>query len=130
MKDHLLRDVLGGGTNPANSKENIVTEEVASKHLDLFWEGGREHHGLPSILGSWHVVLLNDPADLGLEAHVQHSVGLVQAKILAALQADLTALEEVDQSARRGHQQMTAPIKLPHLIADVGATIDHSRAHL
>ena len=79
--DYLLRDVLSGGTNSANSKENIITEEVTCKHLDLFWEGGREHHGLPSILRSWHVVLLHDPADLGLEAHVQHSVGFVQAKI-------------------------------------------------
>ena len=128
--DYLLRDVLSGGTNSANSKENIITEEVTCKHLDLFWEGGREHHGLPSILGSWHVVLLNDPADLGLEAHVQHSVGLVQAKILAALQANLAALEEVDQPARGSHQQMAASVKLPHLISDVGATIDHSRAHL
>ena len=77
MKDHLLRDVLGGGTNPANSKENIVTEEVASKHLDLFWESGREHHGLPSILGSWHVVLLNNSSYLWLKPHIEHTIGLI-----------------------------------------------------
>ena len=100
-EDHLLCDVLGGGANSADSKENIVTEEVASQHLDLFGESSRKHHSLPSILRSkmnrhskglplsklqsccspGHVVLLNNSADLGLEAHVQHSVRFVQAKI-------------------------------------------------
>ena len=128
--DYLLRDVLSGGTNSANSKENIITEEVTCKHLDLFWEGGREHHGLPSILRSWHVVLLHDPADLGLKAHVQHSVSLVQAKILAALKADLASLEEVNQPSRGSNQQVTASVKLPHLISHIGTTIYHGGAHL
>ena len=129
-KDHLLRDILSGGANPAYSKENIVAEEVASKHLDLFGEGGGEHHGLPSVLGSWHVVLLHDPANLGFEAHVEHSVGLVQAKIFAALKADLAALKEINQPARGSNQQMAASVKLPHLITNVGAAIHHGRAHL
>ena len=51
-EDHLLCDVLGGGANSADSKENIVTEEVASQHLDLFRESSRKHHSLPSILRS------------------------------------------------------------------------------
>ena len=59
--DYLLRDVLSGGTNSANSKENIITEEVTCKHLNLFWERGRKHHSLSPILRSRHVVLHNIP---------------------------------------------------------------------
>ena len=54
-KDHLLCDILSGRANPADSEENVVAEEIASKHLDLFGEGGGEHHGLPPVLGPGHV---------------------------------------------------------------------------
>merc|ERR1719474_452361 len=56
----LLGDVLGGGANATNSQENVVAEEVASQHLNLFGKSGGEHHGLSAILGSWHVVLLDN----------------------------------------------------------------------
>ena len=49
-------------------------------HLDLLGEGGREHHGLSALVGAGHVVLLDDPADPGLEAHVQHTVGFVKTQ--------------------------------------------------
>ena len=42
-------------------------------YLDLLGERGAEHEGLP-LAGRRHVVALNDATDLGLEAHVQHSV--------------------------------------------------------
>ena len=100
-QNHLLRDILSGRADPANSKEKVVAEEITSEHLDL-WEGGGEHHGLPPVLRTGHIVLLHDPADLWLEAHVQHSVGLVQAEILAALKAGLASLEEVNQPSRGG----------------------------
>ena len=100
-QNHLLRDILSGRADPANSKEKVVAEEITSEHLDL-WEGGGEHHGLPPVLRTGHIVLLHDPADLWLEAHVQHSVGLVQAEILAALKAGLASLQEVNQPSRGG----------------------------
>ena len=46
-------------------------------YLDLFGEGGAEHHGLSDAFRR-HGVLLHDASDLGLETHVQHTISLVQ----------------------------------------------------
>ena len=67
---------------------------LPGQHLDLLGEGGGEHEGLP-LAGGRHVVLLHDAADLGLEPHVQHPVGLVQAEVPAELQRDLACSQEV-----------------------------------
>ena len=59
-------------------------EELARKqpmnftHLNLFGEGGGEHHGLSSLVGAGPVVLLDDPTDMGLEAHIEHTIGFVK----------------------------------------------------
>ena len=50
------------------------------RDLNLFGEGGREHHGLPLSHGR-HRVLLHNPPDLRLEPHVQHPVRLVQNQV-------------------------------------------------
>jgi len=46
--------------------------------------------------------LVHDLPDLGLEAHVQHAVGLIQHQVGAAAQVDLPTLQEVDQPTGRG----------------------------
>lgn len=75
--DNLLSNVLRGGADAADGQEDVVLEEVAGQHLDLFGERGRKHERLTiSRLG--HRVLLDDAANLRLETHVQHSVGLIQ----------------------------------------------------
>lgn len=49
-------------------------------YLDLFREGGTEHHGLTSTF--WrHGVLLHNTSDLGFETHIKHSVCLIQHQI-------------------------------------------------
>ena len=58
--------------------ESLVTHHwfdpsAIEPYLDLLGERGAEHEGLP-LAGRRHVVALNDATDLGLEAHVQHSV--------------------------------------------------------
>ncbi len=49
-------------------------------YLDLFWEGGTEHHGLASTFRR-HSVLLHDTSDLGFKTHIEHSVCLVQNQV-------------------------------------------------
>ena len=49
-------------------------------YLDLLGEGGTEHHGLAHAF-RWHCILLHDTSDLGLKAHVQHTIGLIQHKV-------------------------------------------------
>ena len=46
-------------------------------YLDFFGESGREHHSL-SVFHDRHGILLNYTTDLWLEAHVQHTISLIQ----------------------------------------------------
>ncbi len=48
----------------------------------------------------------DDVADLFLEAHVDHSIGLVEAQIAAHVQVEYLLVEHVDESARRGNDYM------------------------
>ena len=47
----------------------------ALAYLDFLGKSGGEHEGL-AVVG--HVLLLYDAANLRFEAHIQHSVGLIQ----------------------------------------------------
>jgi hypothetical protein len=71
----VLHDQVGGGADAADGEEDVVGEEVGGEALDLLGEGGREEQRL-ALPGGRHVLLLHDAADLRLEAHVQHAVGL------------------------------------------------------
>lgn len=53
------------------------TEAQTGRPLDDLREGGAEHQGL-SVLFGWHSVGAHQAAHVGLKAHVQHAVGLVQ----------------------------------------------------
>ena len=59
-----------------------------------------------------------------LETHVQHAIGLIQAQEAAELEADLVSLQEVDQTARGGDEQVATTLQLPHLLPDISTTIN------
>ncbi|KAL2134474.1 hypothetical protein VTI74DRAFT_120 [Chaetomium olivicolor] len=124
----LLGDVLGSGTNAADRKEDVVAQEVLGKHLDVAGEGGREHERL-ALAGGRHVLALDDAANLGLETHVEHAIGLIKDKVLDVAERDATTLYEVDKSARSGNKEIAAALDLAELRADIGTTIDNARAH-
>ena len=44
--------------------------------------------------------------------------------------ADLAAFNHVDESSRRGNEQMTAARQVLHLSTDVGAAVDDARTHV
>ena len=59
-----------------------------------------------------------------LETHVQHAIGLIQAQEAAELKADLVALQEVDQTTRGGDEQVATALQLPHLLPNIGTSIN------
>ena len=63
----------------------------------------------------WHVLLLDNAADLGLEAHIQHAVSLIQRKVTDAGQAHACALDQVAQAAWGCHKDVAAPLHLAKL---------------
>ena len=118
----LLGDVLGRGADSAHREEHVVLHEVAGETLDLHWEGGAEHEGL-SLEG--HVRLDHDAANLRLEPHVEHSVGLVENQKLNAVESDAPALHEVDEATGSGNEKVYPAIELALLQLRVVAAVDH-----
>jgi hypothetical protein len=123
----LLGDVLRGGTNTTNGKEDVVLEEVTSEHLDVAGEGGREHQSL-ALGNSGHVLTLDNASNLGLETHVKHAISLIEDEVLDVAQGDATSLYEIDQSTRGSNKQITTTLNLAKLRANIGTTVDDTRS--
>uniref|UniRef100_A0A182IQR0 Uncharacterized protein n=1 Tax=Anopheles atroparvus TaxID=41427 RepID=A0A182IQR0_ANOAO len=96
---------------------HVLAEEIARQTLHLLGPRGGPHENL-----SIRAHLLEDLADLRLEAHVQHAVGFVQHEVRDALERRGARLEEVDQSARRGDDDLYAAAQIGRLRAFAGAT--------
>lgn len=118
-----LGDVLRGGTDSTDGKEDVVLEEGSGEHLDLLGEGSGEHEGLAE-LDTWHVFTLDDSPDLGLETHIQHSVSLVEDEVLDVGETDLASLDKVDESTRSGREEVTTSVESSDLLSNVGTTVD------
>lgn len=124
----LLCDVLGSGTDTTDGQEDVLLQEVLGKHLDVPREGGGEHERL-TLVNAGHVLLLDDPTNLGLETHVQHAVSLIENEEANVGETDATALDEVDETARGGAKQIAATLDQTELAVNIGATVDDGRAN-
>lgn len=56
------------------------------------------------LIGHWDV--LQNLLDIGLEAHVNHTISLVEDHIGAAAQDQVAVLQHVDQTARGGDHNL------------------------
>jgi hypothetical protein len=123
----LLGNVLRGRSDTTDRQENVVLEEVASKHLDVAGEGGREHESL-AVLDQRHILTLNDTANLGLETHVQHTVSLVKNKVLDVSEGDTATLNQIDETTGSSNEKIAATLNLAKLGTDVGTTVHDTGA--
>eukprot|EP00050_Salpingoeca_kvevrii_P012969 m.26036 g.26036 ORF g.26036 m.26036 type:complete len:636 (-) comp4524_c0_seq1:67-1974(-) len=126
--DNLLRNVVRGGADAADGKEDVVVKKVACKELHLLGERGAKHER-DALAWGRHRVLLHDAANLRLETHVQHAVSLIQDEVANVVEANSATLHHVNETSRRGDKQLAAALKLAHLRADVGATVHDAWAH-
>ena len=95
-------------------------QEVSGQLLHLLGPGGGPHEHL--AVGP---NLLEDLPDLGLEAHVQHSVSLVQAQVGDPLQVHLASLQEVNQPPGCRDHDLAAVLDVPQLRA-LGSSSEHT----
>lgn len=123
---NLLSNVLGSRSNTADREEDILSEEVACKHLNVPREGGAEHECL-AVGGDWHVLTLNNAANLRLETHVKHAISLVEDQVLDVGKGDAATLNQIDKTTWRSNEQVTAALNLAKLRANVGTTVDDAR---
>jgi len=67
---------------------------------------------------------VEDLLHLGREAHVQHAVGLVEDEHLDLVEQDVLVLDEVDEAAGRGHQDVDALAQRLALGVEAHAAVD------
>jgi hypothetical protein len=103
----LLGDVLGSGTNTTDRQEDVVFQEVASEHLNVAGEGGREHESL-TVLNTWHIFALNNSSNLRLETHVQHTISLIENQIFDVAKGNTATLNQINKTTGSGHEEVTS----------------------
>ncbi|CAN8030427.1 unnamed protein product [Ixodes persulcatus] len=130
--DDLQDPVVCAQLQGSNVDLNIVPEKLFGQRPHLLGPCGTPHQGLANgAITATHPNLLDDLADLRLEAHVKHTVGLVQDQVGAAAQVHLAGLQEVDQPTRNSTGQKRkglTPLNVPKLRALGGPTEDASAA--
>mmetsp|Transcript_23476 Transcript_23476/g.65168 ORF Transcript_23476/g.65168 Transcript_23476/m.65168 type:complete len:498 (-) Transcript_23476:1400-2893(-) len=120
---NLLGDILGSGTDATNGQEDVIAEEITGQALDLCREGRTEHHGL-AIFTLRHSGLLYNATDLGFETHIKHAIGFVQHQELDVFHSEATTFDQIDQSPRGCHQQITTALDIAELVSHLGTTVD------
>mmetsp|Transcript_53070 Transcript_53070/g.148993 ORF Transcript_53070/g.148993 Transcript_53070/m.148993 type:complete len:457 (-) Transcript_53070:3-1373(-) len=116
--------------------DGLLLAEVPRELLDLPRPRRRPHERLPV-----RADLRDDPPELGLEAHVQHPVGLVEHEVGKALQARDVVVQQVQQPAGcRDADLRAAPEPLDlgapghasvhHDVADADRLAEPERLHL
>mmetsp|Transcript_59436 Transcript_59436/g.145470 ORF Transcript_59436/g.145470 Transcript_59436/m.145470 type:complete len:254 (+) Transcript_59436:636-1397(+) len=118
-----LRHILRRGTDSTDRQEDVVSEEVTCQPLDIGREGSAKHHRL-AVVTLTHSRLFNDPADLGLETHIQHPIGLVKDQVMDVVHAKSATFDQVDEPSWRRDQKVATALDLPELVTDFSTTVD------
>jgi len=121
--DNLGDAVVGSQIHGADVDLDEVGLEVGSQGADLLGPGGGPHAGL--AVGP---DLADDLADLGLETHVEHAVGLVKDEVGDAAKVGLARLEHVNQTTGGGNAHLDAALEVTDLRALGDTTVDASVA--
>ena len=119
--DDLLNVVIGSKLGRANVDLDEVLEEILGKVANLLGPCSRPHESL-----TVRANLANDLANLRLETHVQHAVGLVHDKVSDTTKVRLARLEHVDKTTRGGNHDLHTTLEITDLGALRSATIDGS----
>ena len=102
----VLLDGLGGGGGRGDLDARRIAHQIGNGAHGGLVQGRGEQQGL-SIGGR----IAYDLADGGQKAHVEHAVGLVQNQDLDLVQHAGALVDEVDQAARRGDQDVAPALE-------------------
>ena len=103
----------------------VLLEVVTGESLNGLGPCCRPHEHLPV-----RPDLRADLAQLGLEAHVEHAVGLVEDEVGDALEVGVADLEVVDEATRRSNYDLHAAPQVVHLAGLGDATVDDGVLHI
>ncbi|VWC23611.1 hypothetical protein BLA24064_05945 [Burkholderia latens] len=120
---HRLRDIRARFDLRGDLDALRILQQAARQRTDLAVERRREQHRL-ARLGRRG----DDRLDVVDEAHVEHAVGFVEHEHLQLGQVDAAALEVIEQTARRGDQDLGVLREQHQLLAVGDAAEDADRA--
>mmetsp|Transcript_69596 Transcript_69596/g.176560 ORF Transcript_69596/g.176560 Transcript_69596/m.176560 type:complete len:509 (+) Transcript_69596:364-1890(+) len=120
-KHDALGDGTDGAANTADSDADKGPQESLGEVLDLGGECGGEQECLPRLLGGH---LSDEPADLWLETHIEHAIGLIENKESRPLERDKPAPHEVVKPPRRRHHHVATDRECTSLPTLVGTSVD------
>ena len=104
--EHKLVDGVGGRRGRCDLHASRVAHQVGDLTHGFLVEGRREQQRL--TLGRR---LADNTANGGQKAHVEHAVGLVEHQHLNLVQVASALLDQIDQTARRGDQNVAAVLE-------------------
>ena len=105
-REHKLIDGVGGRRGRRDLHAGRVAHQVGDLAHSLLVERRREQQRL--ALGRR---LAHNAADGGQKAHVEHAIGLVEHQHLDLVQVAGTLLDQIDQTARRGDQDVATVLE-------------------
>ena len=120
---HALFDLVGRTARRVCLNADRVGQIGAGQFLHQLRHGGRKQQGLARARQR-----ARNPAQRVDKADVQHLVGLVQNQIFGLGQVDRMAVQQVDQTTRRGDQHVDTAFQTGDLRVDGRATHHAERA--
>lgn len=117
--DDLSDTVVGRKFHRTDVDLNVVVEEVGGELTDFLRPGGGPHAGL--TVGT---DLTDDLADLGLETHVQHAIGLVKNQVGDTAKVGTSGLQHVNQTTGSGNADLNTAAQVTDLGTLGDTTVD------
>ena len=111
-----LAHLVGGLARRGHLDAPGVGEIGGGEFVHLLWHGGRKQHRLAR-----RAQKRRDAAQGVDEAQIEHLIGFVQHQMAALAEIDGAPLDQIDEPARRGHEDIRAARKLPDLAIDGNA---------
>mmetsp|Transcript_24768 Transcript_24768/g.62173 ORF Transcript_24768/g.62173 Transcript_24768/m.62173 type:complete len:292 (-) Transcript_24768:358-1233(-) len=108
--DHLCDRRVRRDLSRTNRDLDGITQKLGGQLMDCLRPGGTPEKSL--TIGT---DLTNDLADLGLETHIEHAIGLIEHQIGDTTQVGLAALEQIDQTARCGDHHLDTALQITDL---------------
>ncbi len=120
-----VRDSFGGRTAHANFHQLGIAQHPGSQPLDLRWQRRRKKQRLP--IGR---DFLNDPANIGKKAHVEHAIDFIEHKNIHLAQIHRALFEQIEQSTRRRDENIDTAFDLFALFSITNAAVHDGRAQI
>lgn len=117
--DDLGDAVVGGKVHGTNVDLDEVVLEVLGERANLLGPSSGPHASL-----TVRANLAKNLADLGLETHVEHTIGLIEDEVCDTAKVGLARLEHVNQTARGGDTHLDTASEISDLLTLGDTTVD------